>query len=172
MRAVFPLLAFAVVLLVAYVPEKSVSEIDQVDADTTWTWPERSQNLQVLPPETGPFELSQVMRGFTRALGVRCQHCHIGTEEMSLAEFDFVSDANPHKNITREMMELVADINDDLSEIQNLHDADGLRVTCYTCHRGDTRPETNPAPPQWSPPSDDDDEGEEEDDHDHEGHDH
>lgn len=164
MRAVLPLLAFAVVTLVAYAPASIESELPLVAADTTWTWPDNPKNLQVLPADTGPFELSQVMRGFTRALGVRCQHCHIGTEEMSLSEFDFVSDDNEHKGVAREMLRMTWAINNDLlAGIDGLHEAEGMRVTCYTCHRGGVTPLTRPPSPRWKPPSDDDGENAEDD---------
>ena len=172
MRAVLPLLAFAVVTLVAYAPASIESELPLVAADTTWTWPDNPKNLQVLPADTGPFELSQVMRGFTRALGVRCQHCHIGTEEMSLSEFDFVSDDNEHKGVAREMLRMTWAINNDLlTGIDGLHEAEGMRVTCYTCHRGGVTPLTRPPSPRWKPPADEDGGDSEGDEHD-DGHDH
>lgn len=174
MRASIPLLALAFLLLVAYSP-LNVGEPSSLPAqtDTTWTWPENPENLQVLPADIGAFGLSQVMRSFTRALGVRCQHCHVGTEEMSLAEFDFVSDANDHKSVAREMMRMTWAINNDLlANLEGLHDHEGMRVTCYTCHRGSTTPETvAPDRPFQPPPADAD--ADEHDDHEHEdGEDH
>ena len=41
--------------------------------------------------------LRPVMMGFTRALGVRCNHCHVGEDGQPLSTFDFVSDENPNK---------------------------------------------------------------------------
>lgn len=173
MRAVLPLLAFAVVTLVAYAPASIESELPLVAADTTWTWPDNPKNLQVLPADTGPFELSQIMRGFTRALGVRCQHCHIGTEEMSLSEFDFVSDDNEHKGVAREMLRMTWAINNDLlAGIDGLHEAEGMRVTCYTCHRGGVTPQTRPPSPRWEPPPGGNEEDGEDDDADHDRHEH
>ncbi len=181
MRAISPLLAFALLVLVAYAPANVESDPLSAGSDTTWTWPDRAENLQVLPADTGPFELSQIMRGFTQALGVRCQHCHVGTEEMSLGEFDFVSDENVHKNIAREMMRMTWAINNDLlASIEGLHEAEGMRVTCYTCHRGGVTPQTRAPNPRFEPPSDDDaddaghDDDEDHGDHNHEGdrHDH
>ena len=157
MRAVLPFVLFAVLVLVAYAPLDVELDAPSVPADTTWTWPERSENLRVLAADTGPAELMDTMIGFVFALGVRCQHCHTGTEEMSLEEFDFVSDVNPNKNIAREMMMLAAVINGELGEIEGLGNAEGPRVTCYTCHRGSTQPETiAPMPRRPSPPEDED----------------
>jgi len=180
MRAAFPLLAFAVLVLVAYAPPDIETEALVVPGDTTWTWPDNPENLQVLPEDIRPFELSQVMRSFTKALGVRCQFCHVGTEEMSLGEFDFVSDDNEHKNTAREMMRMVWAINNDLlAGIDGLHEAEGMRVTCYTCHRGSVTPQTRPPLPRWEPPSDgdegdgeDDDAGHDHDEGDGDGHEH
>lgn len=157
MRAFLPLIAFAVFVLAAYSPTEVNSETSAMLADTTWSWPETSQNLQILQTDTGPSELRQSMMEFVFGLGVRCQHCHVGSEEMSLAEFDFVSDENPNKNIAREMMLLATATNDGLSAIDGLGDAEGPRVTCYTCHRGSTTPETVAPMPQRPPPSWDED---------------
>ena len=89
---------------------------------------------------------------------------------MSLGEFDFVSDDNEHKGIAREMMRMVWAINNDLfAGIDGLHEAKGMRVTCYTCHRGDTTPETMPPRPRWRPPADEDGENGHDD---SEGHEH
>lgn len=168
MRAVIPLIAFALIALVAYVPANVVTVSSPAQADTTWTWPENPENLQVLPEDIGAFRLGQIMRGFTRALGIRCQHCHVGTEEMSLSEFDFVSDSNIHKQIARDMMRMTGAINNELlAGIDGLHEAEGMRVTCYTCHRGDATPVTAAPSREFMPRSDDEDRHDG--DHHHEG---
>ena len=38
--------------------------------------PESLRNVQVMPEGTTVKQLVETMRGFTRALGVRCTHCH------------------------------------------------------------------------------------------------
>lgn len=40
--------------------------------------PDAFTNLQVLPKDITQSELIDLMAGFTRALGVRCTHCHVG----------------------------------------------------------------------------------------------
>lgn len=155
MQAVLPFVLFAVIVLVAYAPLDIEPDPPSVPSDTTWAWPEQSENLQVLSDSTGAAELMETMIGFVFGLGVRCQHCHIGTEEMELREFDFVSDANPNKNIARSMMELAAATNAELEEIEGLGSSESLRVTCYTCHRGSTTPETIAPMPQRPPPTED-----------------
>ena len=45
-----------------------------------WSWPEKPENLQVLPKDWPGQRLAPVMRGFSRTLGVRCSYCHVGEE--------------------------------------------------------------------------------------------
>lgn len=105
-----------------------------------WRWPERAQNLQELPADFPPDRLSAVMRGFANALGVRCEHCHVGEAGQPLSTFDFASDANPKKATARKMLAMLGDINDHLKGIE----PSGRRVNmwCHTCHHGLPRPQT------------------------------
>jgi tetratricopeptide (TPR) repeat protein len=105
-----------------------------------WTWPEKPKNLKVLKDFTGQ-QLSPVMRGFTRALGVRCSYCHVGEEGKPLSTFDFASDANPNKDRAREMMRMLGSINDHLKKIQPSGDK-RVNMWCHTCHQGRPRPMT------------------------------
>jgi tetratricopeptide (TPR) repeat protein len=115
--------------------------IPSVAGAQQWTWPERSENLQVLPEDFPPERLSAVMRGFTRALGVRCSYCHMGEEGQPLSTYDFASDDNPKKDIARTMYNMLGVINDTLATI----DPSGpqrVNMWCHTCHRGRPRPTT------------------------------
>ncbi|HET6638742.1 MAG TPA: c-type cytochrome [Gemmatimonadota bacterium] len=106
-----------------------------------WQWPERGENLQVLPEDTPPERLRPIMIGFTRALGVRCSYCHVGEEGQPLTTYDFVSDSIPQKSIARTMYRMLGVINDTLGTI----DASGpkpVNMWCHTCHRGRPRPTT------------------------------
>jgi len=87
-------------------------------------------NLTVLKATTGA-EVGSIMRAFTAGLGVQCSYCHV--------QNDFASDGNPNKQIGRNMIKLVQKINADFSDGR-------MRVSCYTCHRGETEPKTAPAP--------------------------
>ena len=110
-------------------------------AQQPWSWPERSENLQVLPEDFPAERLSAVMRAFTRALGVRCSYCHVGEEGQPLSTYDFASDDNPKKDIARTMYRMLGVINDTLATI----DPSGPRpvnMWCHTCHRGRPRPTT------------------------------
>jgi tetratricopeptide (TPR) repeat protein len=106
-----------------------------------WTWPERSENLQVLPEDFPPERLSAVMRGFTRALGVRCTYCHVGEEGQPLSTYDFASDDNPKKDIARTMYNMLGVINDTLATIEP-SGPERVNMWCHTCHRGRPRPTT------------------------------
>lgn len=106
-----------------------------------WDWPEKSKNLKVLPAETSAAALRAAMRGFTGALGVRCNYCHVGEEGKPLATFDFVSDENPNKDRAREMMRMVGSIDAHLAKIEP-SGAERVGVRCQTCHQGRPRPTT------------------------------
>jgi len=87
------------------------------------------KNLKILKPE----EVGPAMRSFTVALGVQCTYCHVQ---------DRASDENPKKDIARMMLTMAHEINGKFPD-----GAEKMHVTCYTCHRGKTTPETAPAPP-------------------------
>jgi tetratricopeptide (TPR) repeat protein len=76
------------------------------------------------------------MRGITQALGVRCTYCHVGEEGQNIWSYDFASDEKPAKLKARVMMEMVRAINDEHLARLAEFDAQGLEVTCNTCHRG------------------------------------
>lgn len=98
--------------------------------------PDSLVNVQVIAKGTPVRQVIDQMAGITRALGVRCTFCHVGTEQMSIWDYDFVSDEKPTKRKAREMMRMVNAINGEfLPRLAEL-DAEGLEVTCATCHRG------------------------------------
>jgi tetratricopeptide (TPR) repeat protein len=103
-----------------------------------FTWPEKPKNIQALPSTISSRELSGTMRAFTRALGVRCSHCHVGEEGASLTTYDFESDDKAAKRTTREMIRMVQAINQ--THLAGLETSQQMRVTCVTCHRGNSKP--------------------------------
>lgn len=103
-------------------------------------WPE-PENLQVLPDTFTGEQLSRVMRGFSRTLGVRCWYCHVGEEGQPLHTYDFVSDENPKKNVARSMLRMLGVINDTLRTIEP-SGPERVNMWCHTCHRGRPRPMT------------------------------
>jgi len=88
------------------------------------------KNLKVLAPEN----LMAQMQTFPSALGVEnqggCNFCH---------EADRSLDTKPAKLKARQMIELVADINAKFGDGK-------AHVTCWTCHRGSTKPELDFVP--------------------------
>jgi hypothetical protein len=104
------------------------------------------KNLQVLPKELTRQQVTNIMRGITRGLGVRCPFCHVGEEGADLSTFDFASEEKPTKKTARLMLGMLADVNTKLASIGD-KPAGEPRVTCYTCHRGQQKPLTA-APPQ------------------------
>ncbi len=110
-------------------------------AQERWTWPEKPKNLQVLPKDWPGSRLSAPMRGFTRVLGVRCSHCHVGQEGQPLNTYDFASDDNPNKERAREMMRMLGSINEHLGKLEPSGDK-RVNMWCHTCHNGKARPMT------------------------------
>lgn len=102
--------------------------------------PPAPKNLKVLPKDTPRDSVIAVMRTFAMGLGVRCQYCHVGREGMPLDSFDFATDEMPTKETAREMMRMVARINDDVAKARIKTTSAPVRVGCITCHRGAARP--------------------------------
>lgn len=98
--------------------------------------PDSLVNVQVIARDTPVRQVIDQMGGITRALGVRCTFCHVGSEQMSIWQYDFVSDEKPAKRKAREMMRMVKAINGDFLPRLAQFESEGLEVTCMTCHRG------------------------------------
>ena len=107
------------------------------------------KNLKVLPQDIPRPQLLGTMKLFSQSLGVRCTFCHVGEEGKPLSTFDFASDAKKEKLVARKMLMMVHRINDQDFGVKQFAD---VKVTCYTCHRGSTKPLTA-APPPPPPPA-------------------
>jgi hypothetical protein len=90
--------------------------------------PPEPKNLKVLKDPGA--QLIPIMRSFSAGLGVKCDFCHV--------KGDFASDDNPHKDIARKMIVMAEHINSNFPDGK-------MHVTCYTCHRGEEEPKTEPA---------------------------
>ena len=102
--------------------------------------PQKLENIKVLPPDIALRPLVDTMAGFTRALGVRCTFCHVGTEGADLGTYNFISDSLSTKRTAREMMRMVLAINQEfVSKIPD-RSTPPVVVTCASCHRGITQP--------------------------------
>jgi hypothetical protein len=72
-------------------------------------------------------------KGYAKALGVTCTHCHVET--------DFSSDDKRPKRAAREMAAMHRMINQTLHDMKELDDpADDRYINCSTCHRGSIDP--------------------------------
>jgi hypothetical protein len=87
-----------------------------------------AKNVQVL----GGADLPATMQGFVQALGLldkgTCNYCHV--EDRS-------SDEKRPKQVARRMITMMRGINGTFPDGKQ-------HVTCYTCHRGSTKPLTEP----------------------------
>lgn len=103
---------------------------------------EPPKNLQVLPKDTPRPEVLKVMRGFTSALGVRCDFCHVeppGPRGPGAPPQDFASDDKENKKKARVMMKMVAAINGDyLTKLGEGEEPP--TIMCETCHHGQKEP--------------------------------
>jgi hypothetical protein len=121
------------------------------------------KNLQVLPKDWTTRQVQSFMQTFTKGLGVECGYCHVGSpQERAL-------DDKKEKLTARKMIAMTLAINDqylkDVGEPAPAAPAAAapaapaagapapggpglpaavasLKVTCYTCHRGATKPLT------------------------------
>jgi photosynthetic reaction center cytochrome c subunit len=87
------------------------------------------QNIRVLT-DMPAGRMARTMGVFTVVLGVDCSHSHLADQ--------WDDDDKPAKQTTREMVQMVSGINQQLLETQD-------KVTCWTCHRGALKPEATPA---------------------------
>jgi hypothetical protein len=80
-----------------------------------------------------------MLGGFSRSLGVSCEHCHDTN--------DFSSSTKPQKQVARDMWKLMnTNSREMLPQIKGLKSAQPL-VNCTTCHRGAVKPALD-LPPQ------------------------
>jgi len=100
------------------------------------------KNLKVLPKNLTHEQLGKIMHDWSQSLNVHCDFCHARNEAEK--KMDFASDAKPEKREAREMFKMMNKINQKYFEAKK--DSLGMVMTsgvnCYTCHRGDSHPET------------------------------
>ena len=127
-------LAFAVILAAAVSVVSSRDVAAQI--------PERFENLQVLPAGIARDSLVLIMRGFSFALGVRCQYCHSGGDGVSFAGVTFASDDKQAKRTARFMLRMVDSLNRIVLAALPGRSDPPVTVQCVTCHRGLSKPTT------------------------------
>jgi|HubBroStandDraft_5_1064220.scaffolds.fasta_scaffold538040_1 hypothetical protein len=100
------------------------------------------KNLKVLPKGLTDRQVHQIMHEWSVSLGVHCDFCH--AQNADGKGLDFAADTKPEKEMARHMYKMMNKINEKYFEA----DKDSLGmvkhtgVNCYTCHRGDSHPET------------------------------
>jgi hypothetical protein len=99
----------------------------------------------VLPKDTSRADLNVMMRGFTQALGVQCNHCHV--QEGRGGRNDLAADEKPTKQTSRVMLRMTSDINAILAEQLGKPAESIAKVECATCHRGAAIPMVEAAAP-------------------------
>jgi len=104
--------------------------------------PEKFENLQYFRKDIPRDTLVNIMRGFSFALGVRCQYCHAGGDGISFQGVDFKSDDKPAKRKARYMLRMADTINNRLLAALPDRSDPPVRVACVTCHRGLSKPAT------------------------------
>ena len=105
------------------------------------------QNLKYFPKDITRDSLTQIMRGFAMALGVRCEFCHAMREGVTPQPgqnppLNYASDAKETKLIARYMLQMVDSINNKLLPGIPHRDNPPTNIGCVTCHRGVMKPTT------------------------------
>ena len=94
-----------------------------------------SANVKVL---TGLFaqQFQEEMNFMVQALGVSCNTCHV--------RGNFASEDNDKKLIARRMLEMTKAMNTQFFPDYKPKEGESVlgKVTCYTCHRGESTPKT------------------------------
>jgi tetratricopeptide (TPR) repeat protein len=104
--------------------------------------PAKFENLQYFPKDIARDTLVNIMRGFSFALGVRCQYCHAGGDGVSFIGVEFKSDEKSAKKKARYMLRMADTINERLLAALPDRSTPPVRVGCVTCHRGLSKPAT------------------------------
>ena len=95
------------------------------------------KNIQVLKKTPAARFLLIMNLGYSKALGVTCEHCHV--------KEDFSKDDKRPKRCARDMQQMHGDINQQLVKMQNLApNPNGHFINCSTCHRGQIDPMAQP----------------------------
>jgi len=102
--------------------------------------PDTFSNLKLHDPDISKGELIGTMRGFAVGLGVRCLHCHVGTDGDKFTDVVFESDDKETKRIARVMIEMTREINATIRSKTGRDPAILTTVTCYTCHHAKNKP--------------------------------
>ena len=114
------------------------------------------QNIKVFPATATYEQVDHAMDQYKVDLGVKCNYCH-APEKDNPRKMDMPSDANPKKDIARDMIRMTDEMNKKYIATIKHTESDTTKiqlVTCNTCHRGVAKPFGKPAAaPQQAPPA-------------------
>jgi Photosynthetic reaction centre cytochrome C subunit len=94
---------------------------------------DKATNLRVLPANTEVHGKGTIMEDFRDALLVDCAYCHSG------GGTGWAKDDNPRKEIARQMILMTRQTNANFPGT-GVYPAAPQKVSCYSCHRGETHP--------------------------------
>ncbi len=98
------------------------------------------RNLQYYSKDMPMDDLKAEMKVLKNSLGVGCEHCH-----QVKPKRDFAAEI-PNKKAARGMLFMTDKVNKELftKEFLGIKEGDAPKVTCFTCHRGQEKPEVKP----------------------------
>src|SRR5687768_15124013 len=91
------------------------------------------KNVKLLKDVPAARLLRMMDAGYSRALGVGCDHCHV--------EDRWEADEKRPKLAAREMILMTEEINKKLARLEHIDNSEAT-VNCTTCHRGYVKPAT------------------------------
>ncbi len=101
----------------------------------------QERNLKVLPKDISDEKLDSIMQTYNKALGVKCEFCHVKSKVYPGTDIDYRSDAEPMKENARDMMRMTIEINTNHFYFNKNIKPEYLNtITCKTCHRGEAFP--------------------------------
>ena len=101
----------------------------------------QERNLKVLPKDISDEKLDSIMESYNKALGVKCEFCHVKSKVYPGTDIDYRSDAEPMKENARDMMRMTIEINTNHFYFNKSIQPEYLNtITCKTCHRGEAFP--------------------------------
>ena len=116
--------------------------------------PKKLVNIKVFPATATYEQVDHAMDHYKVDLGVKCNYCH-APEKDNPRKMDMPSDANPMKEVAREMMRMTNEMNQKYISAIKHPESDSTKIqmiTCNTCHRGVPKPFGKPLPAPPPPP--------------------
>jgi len=113
--------------------------------------PSGPSNLTVLPKTWSNQQIQTLMRTFNESLDVQCTHCHVENPKAPPPapgrgpQLDYTLDGKEEKEVARKMIQMVMALNE--TSLKGIGDTSvAEKVSCFTCHRGETSVAAKPTP--------------------------